>query len=35
MPPEMEKRLHWQWRSPRSTRWRVDENYIKVGGRWT
>lgn len=33
--PEMEKRLRWQWRSPRSTSWRVDETYIKVGGRWT
>ena len=32
--PEMEKRLRWQWRRPRSTRWRVDETYIKVRGRW-
>lgn len=31
----MEKRLRWQWRLPRSTSWRVDETYIKVGGRWT
>ena len=23
--PEMEKRLRWQWRGPRSTSWRVDE----------
>ncbi len=33
--PEIEKRLRWQWRSPRSTSWRVDETYIRVGGRWT
>lgn len=33
--PEMEKRLRWQWRSPRSTSWRVDETYVKVSGRWT
>ena len=32
--PEMEKRLRWQWRSPRSTSWRVDETYVKVGGKW-
>ncbi len=32
--PEMEKRLHWQWRTPRSTSWRVDETYVKVRGQW-
>ena len=25
--PEMEKRLRWQWRWPRSSSWRVDETY--------
>ena len=24
-PPEIEKQVRWQWRSPRSTSWRVDE----------
>jgi transposase-like protein len=33
--PEIERRLHWQWRQPRSTSWRVDETYIKVRGQWT
>src|SRR6187549_3346338 len=33
--PEIEKRLRWQWRAPRSTSWRVDETYVKVRGRWT
>jgi arginine:ornithine antiporter / lysine permease len=33
--PEIEKRLRWQWRRPRSTSWRVDETYVKVGGAWT
>jgi transposase-like protein len=33
--PEMEKRLRWQWRRPRSTSWRVDETYVKVRGEWT
>lgn len=33
--PEMEKRLRWQWRCPRSTSWRVDETYVKVRGQWT
>ena len=33
--PEIEKRLRWQWRQPRSTSWRVDETYIKVRGQWT
>ncbi|MFS2012048.1 IS6 family transposase [Azospirillum sp. CT11-132] len=32
--PEMEKRLRWQCRCPRSTSWRVDETYVKVGGKW-
>jgi transposase, IS6 family len=32
--PEIEKRLRWYWRWPRSTRWRVDETYVKVRGRW-
>ena len=32
--PEMEKRLRWPWRQPRSTRWRVDETYVKVRGEW-
>ena len=33
--PEIEKRLRWQWRCPRSTSWRVDETYVKVRGKWT
>ena len=32
--PEIEKRLPWQWRGPRSSSWRVDETYVKVRGRW-
>jgi transposase, IS6 family len=32
--PAMGKRLRWQWRRPRSTSWRVDETYVKVGGEW-
>ena len=32
--PEIEKRLRWQWRQPRSTSWRVDETCIKVRGQW-
>jgi IS6 family transposase len=32
--PEIEKRLRWQWRCPRSTSWRVDETYVKVCGEW-
>jgi len=32
--PEVERRLRWQWRQPRSTSWRVDETYIKVRGKW-
>ena len=31
---EMEKRLRWQWRRPRSGSWRVDETYVKVRGKW-
>jgi transposase, IS6 family len=27
--------LRWPWRRPRSTRWRLDETYVKVGGKWT
>jgi len=26
--PEIEKRLRWQWRRPRSTSLRVDETYV-------
>ena len=33
--PEIEERLRWQWRCPRSTSWRVDETYVKVRGKWT
>ena len=32
--PEIERRLRWQWRQPRSTSWRVDETCIKVCGQW-
>ena len=32
--PEMEKRLCWQWRRPRSASWRIDETSIKVRGQW-
>ena len=32
--PEIERRLRWYWRRPRSTSWRVDETYVKVQGRW-
>ena len=32
--PEIEKRLRWQSRRPRSTSWKVDETYVKVRGRW-
>jgi hypothetical protein len=32
--PEIEKRLRWHWRRPRSTSWRVDETYVKVRGEW-
>ena len=30
--PEMERRLRWQWRWPRSRSWRIDETYVKVRG---
>ncbi len=33
--PEMEKRLHWFWRRGFNPRWRLDETYIKVQGKWT
>ncbi len=26
--PEIEERLRWQWRQPRSTSWRVDGTYL-------
>lgn len=32
--PEIERRMRWQWRRPRSNSWRVDETYIKVRGEW-
>ncbi|CAG0910095.1 unnamed protein product [Cyprideis torosa] len=32
--PEIEKRMRWQWRGPRSKSWRIDETYVKVGGKW-
>ena len=32
--PEIERRLRWHWRRPRSTSWRVDETYVKVRGSW-
>jgi hypothetical protein len=32
--PKLEKRVRW-YQGYRSTSWRVDETYIKVGGRWT
>ena len=31
--PEMERRLRWQWRWPRSRSWRIDETYVKVLGK--
>src|SRR6516165_8951813 len=33
--PEIEKRLRWHWRRPRSGSWRVDETYVKVRGKWS
>src|SRR5271168_4752810 len=33
--PEIERRLRWQWRRPRSGSWRVDETYVKVRGKWS
>ena len=32
--PELEKRLRWQWRRPRSASWRIEETYVKVRGKW-
>ena len=32
--PKMGKRLRWQWRRPQSRRWRIDETYVKVRGKW-
>ena len=32
--PQIERRLRWQWRPPRSKTWRKDETYIKVRGKW-
>jgi len=33
--PEMEKRFRWPWRRPSwSSRWQVDETYIKGKGKW-
>ena len=32
--PEIERRLRWYWRRPRSTSWRVDETYVRVRGLW-
>ena len=31
--PELEKRVRW-YQGYRATSWRVDETYLKVGGRW-
>ncbi|HEY6291924.1 MAG TPA: IS6 family transposase, partial [Terriglobia bacterium] len=33
--PEIERRLRWHWRRPRSRSWRVDETYVKVRGKWS
>ena len=32
--PEMERRLRWRWRRPRSRSWRIDETCVKVRGKW-
>jgi len=32
--PEIERRMRWQWRRPRSDSWRMDETYIRVRGKW-
>ena len=32
--PEIEKRIR-PYRGPRSGSWRVDETYVRVGGKWT
>jgi transposase, IS6 family len=31
--PEIEKRAHW-YQGLRSDPWRVDETYVRVGGKW-
>jgi transposase, IS6 family len=31
--PELEKRIRW-YQGYRSSFWRVDETYVKVGGQW-
>ena len=31
--PELEKRVRW-YQGYRATSWRVDETYLKVGGKW-
>ncbi len=31
--PELEKRIRW-YQGYRSTSWRVNETYVKVGGKW-
>ena len=31
--PELEKRVRW-YQDYRATSWRVDETYVKVGGKW-
>lgn len=31
--PELEKRARW-YQGYRATSWRVDETYVKVGGKW-
>ena len=31
--PELEKRVRW-CQGYRATSWRVDETYVKVGGKW-
>jgi transposase, IS6 family len=33
--PEIEKRLRWHWRRPRSGSWPVDETYVKFRGKWS
>ena len=30
----MKRRLRWQWRRAGSGSWRVDETYVRVGGKW-
>lgn len=35
MRPRSSNACAWQWRHPRSGSWRIDETYVKVGGRWT